>query len=685
MPTRDSGAFSSLLAGLVSAGLVNTGLANNAGPSFLAGLNAEEPLAPGSNAAPVPSRAKGKDTKSGENNSSTGKGEPKAKSGLVQAMQEPTVIKPPILFSVVSDDRYSQSSGTSPSGFPSGAAPNGQAESTGTSATLTRPSGASITPENEAAPSARIAFGLRLTTSNPESSAAIRWTAPETQTGQVLNMKPNTSAPESVDADHQLQNISSTPISRDANSGASGSSLVRNNSEPPFAALFLDSRQSDPSHTNVPDLTPVPGSGGGDVDNPANKLRATETSLAGAPRPGIAASSQVASDPIQASSGDSVNQKDSPPSITARGGPPQGSDSGSKGAALSIPSGPLADAQTANPQAAENQNPSEVDRQQKPNSQNTLSKPADPQDATAASAPVRERVVLPPVEKPGDAGTASIMRRSPMELRRDFSESIHNGSGESAASFEPQAPPAQASAGTDVRTGRSAGDPARATSSQTTEGSLSQAASRAISSQAPASQATASRATASQITTFEVTRSETTTSETATSETATSETATSQATASQATKVSNEPEMNAAPQPPPARQISLKLTGEDSSSVNVEVSERAGKVQVAVRTADPDLAKSLRTDLGDLVGRLESKGFKTDAWVPTALRHTAADAPGQSGSTNSQSGERQAGSGTGQRQERQGQNGSSQRQQARWKAQMEETLSTEESKTNEDQ
>jgi hypothetical protein len=116
--------------------------------------------------------------------------------------------------------------------------------------------------------------------------------------------------------------------------------------------------------------------------------------------------------------------------------------------------------------------------------------------------------------------------------------------------------------------------------------------------------------------------------------------------------------------------------------VNVEVSERAGKVQVAVRTADPDLAKSLRTDLGDLVGRLESKGFKTDAWVPAALRHMPASAPGQSGSSNSQGGERQAGSGTGQRQERQGQNGSNQRQQARWKAQLEETLSTEETRTN---
>lgn len=153
------------------------------------------------------------------------------------------------------------------------------------------------------------------------------------------------------------------------------------------------------------------------------------------------------------------------------------------------------------------------------------------------------------------------------------------------------------------------------------------------------------------------------------------------ATASQANQAADQPEIITAPQPPPAKQISLKLTGEDSASVNVEVSERAGKVQVAVRTADPDLAKSLRRDLSDLVGRLEDKGFKAEAWVPRASRHAPADAREQSGSPKNQSDPRYSGSGMGQRRERQGQNGSNQRQQAHWSAQLEETLSTEETRT----
>jgi hypothetical protein len=143
-----------------------------------------------------------------------------------------------------------------------------------------------------------------------------------------------------------------------------------------------------------------------------------------------------------------------------------------------------------------------------------------------------------------------------------------------------------------------------------------------------------------------------------------------------------EPEGNTAPKPPAATQISLQLTGEDSTKVNVDLSERAGRVQVAVRTADPDLTKSMRTDLGDLVERLESKGFKTEAWVPASSRHVPAAAPEQSGSANSQTSPRQSGSGMGQRQGRQGQNGSNQRQQARWTAQLKETLSTEETRTN---
>jgi hypothetical protein len=146
------------------------------------------------------------------------------------------------------------------------------------------------------------------------------------------------------------------------------------------------------------------------------------------------------------------------------------------------------------------------------------------------------------------------------------------------------------------------------------------------------------------------------------------------------TKVATEPEINTVAQPQPARQISLKLTGADSAKVAVELTERAGKVLVAVRTSDRELAKSLETDLGDLVGRLESKGFKTEAWAPAAARHTPAAAAEQSNSATSHGDPRQAGSGSGQRQGRQGQNGSNQRQQARWMEHVEETLSAQETR-----
>jgi hypothetical protein len=39
-------------------------------------------------------------------------------------------------------------------------------------------------------------------------------------------------------------------------------------------------------------------------------------------------------------------------------------------------------------------------------------------------------------------------------------------------------------------------------------------------------------------------------------------------------------------------------------------------MHVAVRTDDRELAKSLQSDLGDLVSRLDEKGYKTATWTP---------------------------------------------------------------------
>lgn len=150
-----------------------------------------------------------------------------------------------------------------------------------------------------------------------------------------------------------------------------------------------------------------------------------------------------------------------------------------------------------------------------------------------------------------------------------------------------------------------------------------------------------------------------------------------------ARRVASDPERSPTLQPQLARNISLKLTGPDSTRVDLQLTERAGRMQIAVRTPDHALAKSMQTDLSELVGRLENRGFKAEAWIPTSGRHAeAAGAVQQSSQANSQNhpGRHSGGSGSGPQQQRHDQNESSQRQQARWKAQLEETTSVEETR-----
>jgi len=75
----------------------------------------------------------------------------------------------------------------------------------------------------------------------------------------------------------------------------------------------------------------------------------------------------------------------------------------------------------------------------------------------------------------------------------------------------------------------------------------------------------------------------------------------------------------AAPMTPatgPARDIALRLNASDNSAVEVRLSERAGEVHVAVRSADPSLTESVRARLPELVDRLNARGFETEIWRP---------------------------------------------------------------------
>ena len=125
-----------------------------------------------------------------------------------------------------------------------------------------------------------------------------------------------------------------------------------------------------------------------------------------------------------------------------------------------------------------------------------------------------------------------------------------------------------------------------------------------------------------------------------------------------------------------ARQISLKLAGAGDTNVAVQLRERAGKIEVAVRSGDSQLTKSLQSGLGDLVTRLENQGFKTQAWVPAAGR-VAAAAPSswESALGQQHSGHSSPGSGN---QHRQGDH--NQRRQPRSAASFEENMTDEETR-----
>lgn len=79
---------------------------------------------------------------------------------------------------------------------------------------------------------------------------------------------------------------------------------------------------------------------------------------------------------------------------------------------------------------------------------------------------------------------------------------------------------------------------------------------------------------------------------------------------------------------PPAqvlREVSLVVPGRVSGDgtpgpqVEVHVVERTGEVEVAVRTADPQLNSSLRQDLPQLVSQLSDRGYRAETWQPVAV------------------------------------------------------------------
>ena len=87
-----------------------------------------------------------------------------------------------------------------------------------------------------------------------------------------------------------------------------------------------------------------------------------------------------------------------------------------------------------------------------------------------------------------------------------------------------------------------------------------------------------------------------------------------------------------------ATRIDLKLGSRPSDGVNLQVVERGGKVHVAVRTPDVQLADSLQHGLPRLVTHMENRGFRAETWTPGEAASVGA-APREAATTASDTGD----------------------------------------------
>jgi hypothetical protein len=72
-------------------------------------------------------------------------------------------------------------------------------------------------------------------------------------------------------------------------------------------------------------------------------------------------------------------------------------------------------------------------------------------------------------------------------------------------------------------------------------------------------------------------------------------------------------DQSSSPAPPVKTDFNVRLAGEEGDSVNIRVYERAGEVQLSVRSSDPAVASHLRHELPAIHATLENAGWQLDS------------------------------------------------------------------------
>jgi hypothetical protein len=98
------------------------------------------------------------------------------------------------------------------------------------------------------------------------------------------------------------------------------------------------------------------------------------------------------------------------------------------------------------------------------------------------------------------------------------------------------------------------------------------------------------------------------------------------------------------------QELVVRISQPDTPAVDVHVLDRAGQIQVAVRTPDASMQSSLREDLGTLVNSLGRAGYRAETFTPqqsAVLKAAASDASSQEDRDRGESHSGNSGGGSG--------------------------------------
>jgi len=124
------------------------------------------------------------------------------------------------------------------------------------------------------------------------------------------------------------------------------------------------------------------------------------------------------------------------------------------------------------------------------------------------------------------------------------------------------------------------------------------------------------------------------------------------------------------------KDISVRVENSQGQNVDVRIVQRAGDLQIAVKSANLDTTQSLRNGLSELTNRLNASGYQAETWKPGLQAAASSESASGSGNSSDQPSSGDSQSNSSWSQQNQGQRDNNPSNRPRWISELESRLTS---------